>query len=96
MFQWESRTPEHAMSQAKPFRLETKALAEQIFVDLVGRSVSFAEGTVKMTASAENLAKLSFMLAEKFLTVQDTLNADNLPKDPNFKLSGDDIATWMK
>ncbi len=84
------------MSQAKPFRLETKALAERIFVDLVGRSVSLPEGSVKMAASAENLAKLSFMLAESFLAVQDALNADNLPKDPNFKLSGNDIASWMK
>ena len=84
------------MAQAKPFRLETKALAERIFVDLVGRTLSFADGSVKMTASAENLARLSFMLAETFLTVQDALNADNLPKDPNFKLSGNDIASWMK
>jgi hypothetical protein len=84
------------MSQAKPFRLETKALAERIFVDLVGRTTSFAEGSVKMTVNAENLAKLSFMLAEAFLTMQDALNADNLPKDPNFKLSGNDIASWMK
>jgi hypothetical protein len=91
-----SHTPEQAMSQAKPFRLETKALAERIFVDLVGRSVSLADGSMKMTANVENLAKLSFMLAETFLAVQDTLNAGNLPKDPNFKLSGDDIASWMK
>ena len=84
------------MSQPKPFRLETKALAERIFVDLVGRTVSFPEGAPKMAASADNLAKVSFMLAEAFLTVQDALNADNLPKDPNFKLSGNDIASWMK
>jgi hypothetical protein len=84
------------MSQAKPFRLETKDLAERIYVDLVGRSVLLGDGSVKMTASAENLARLSFMLAETFLTVQDALNADNLPKDPNFKLSGNDIASWMK
>lgn len=84
------------MSQAKPFRLETKDLAERIYTDLVGRSVLLGDGSVKMTASAENLARLSFMLAETFLTVQDALNADNLPKDPNFKLSGNDIASWMK
>ena len=84
------------MSQAKPFRLETKDLAERIYVDLVGRSVLLGDGSVKMTSSAENLARLSFMLAETFLTVQDALNADNLPKDPNFKLSGNDIASWMK
>jgi hypothetical protein len=85
--------PEHAMA-AKPFRLETKALAEQLFVDIMGRNVVLTEGSVKMTVSADNIAKLSFMLAESFLRVQDDLNAENLPKDPTFKLGVEDIAGW--
>jgi len=84
------------MSQAKPFRIETKALAERIFVDLMGRNVVLAEGSVKMTVSADNVARLSFMLAESFLTIQDGLNAENLPKDPTFKLGVEDIASWTK
>jgi hypothetical protein len=80
----------------KPFRLETKDLAEKLFVDLMGRNVVFADNAVKTAVSAENLAKLSFVLAETFLRVQDDLNADNLPKDPTFKLGADDIAGWMK
>ena len=81
---------------AHPFRLATKDLAEKLYVDLIGRNVVIAEGSVKLAASAENVAKLSFMLAEAFLTVQDALNAENLPKDPNFKLGVEDIAGWMK
>lgn len=84
------------MSQPKPFRLETKDLAERIYVDLMSRNVTLTGGSVKMTVSAENVAKLSFMLAQVFLTVQDHLNAENLPKDPNFKLDVDAIASWMK
>lgn len=80
----------------KPFRLETKALAERLFVDLMGRNVAFADNTVKTAVSAENVAKLSFILAETFLRVQDDLNAENLPKDPTFKLGSEDIAGWMK
>jgi hypothetical protein len=80
----------------KRFRLETKDLAERIYVDLTVRNVTLAEGSAKTTVSPENLARLSFMLAETFLTVQDGLNAENLPKDPTFKLSTDDIAGWMK
>lgn len=80
----------------KPFRLETKALAERLYVDLMGRNVAFTENAVKTTVSAENVAKLSFILAETFLRVQDDLNAENLPKDPTFKLGADDIAGWMK
>ena len=45
--------------------------------------------------SADNIAKLSFMLAEAFLRVQDDLNAENLPKDPTFKLGIEDIAGWI-
>ena len=78
------------------FRLETKDLAEKLYVELMGRNVAFAENAVKTTVSAENVAKLSFMLAETFLRMQDALNADNMPKDPTFKLGSDDIAGWMK
>lgn len=78
------------------FRLETKDLAEKLYVELMGRNIAFAENSVKTTVSAENVAKLSFILAETFLRMQDDLNADNLPKDPTFKLGADDIAGWMK
>ncbi len=80
----------------KPFRLETKDLAEKLFVEFMSRNVQFAENSVKTTVSAENVAKLSFILAETFLRMQDSLNAENLPKDPTFKLGADDIAGWMK
>lgn len=79
-----------------PFRLETKDLAEKLFVELMSRNIAFSENAVKTTVSAENVAKLSFVLAETFLRVQDALNAENLPKDPTFKLGADDIAGWMK
>ena len=81
---------------AAKFRLETKDLAEKLYVELMGRNVTLAEGGVKTTVNAENLAKLSFMLAGAFLKVQDDLNAENLPKDPTFKLGASDIAEWIK
>jgi hypothetical protein len=84
------------MSPVKPFRMETKDLAERIYVDLMGRNVILAEHSVKMTMAAENVAKLSFKLAEAFLGVQDHLNAENLPKDSGFKLGVEDIADWTK
>lgn len=80
----------------KAFRLETKELAERLYVELMGRNVTLAEGAVKTTVSAENLARLSFMMAGIFLEVQDELNAENLPKDPTFKLQTSDIAEWLK
>jgi hypothetical protein len=80
----------------KPFRLETKDLAEKLYVELMSRNIVFADNAVKTAVSSENVAKLCFILAETFLHVQDDLNADNLPKDPTFKLGADDIAGWMK
>ena len=80
----------------KKFRLETKALAEQIYVELMSRNVAFDGGAAKATVNPEGVAKLAFALAEVFLGVQDELNAENMPKDPTFKLSADDIASWMK
>jgi hypothetical protein len=70
--------------------------ATRIYVDLVGRNIVFAEGSPKMPVGAENIAKLSFKLADVFLAVQDELNAANLPKNPTYKLGADDIAEWMK
>ena len=78
------------------FRLETKDLAEKLFVDLMARNIVFADNSVKTAVSSENVAKLCFILAETFLHVQDDLNADNMPKDPTFKLGAEDIAGWMK
>jgi hypothetical protein len=81
---------------SRPFRLETKDLAEKIYVELMGRNVTLVEGSVKTTVSAENLAKVAFMMAGVFLGVQDDLNAENMPKDPTFKLGASDIADWIK
>jgi hypothetical protein len=71
-------------------------LAASIYVDLCGQSVSITDNAVKMTASPENLAKLSFKLATAFTKVSDEVNAENMPKNPNFKLQDANIAEWSK
>jgi hypothetical protein len=78
------------------FKQSVRDLAASIYVGLVGQSVAVADNSVKMTASAENLAKLSFKLAQAFQGVEDELNASNLPKNPGFKLETSDIAEWDK
>jgi len=78
------------------FRAETREVAMQIFVDLVGRNLVVSEGAVKMAVSAENLAKLSYKLAHAFLSVHEELNASNMPTNPTYKLEADDIASWTK
>jgi hypothetical protein len=70
-------------------------LAERIYIDLVARNATVADGGVKMAVSAENLAKLSFKLAEAFLAVEAALQASAAPVT-NYKLGADDVASWMK
>ena len=78
------------------FRPETKDLAFRVYTDLIGRNILVSDKGVQMPVSAENLAMLSFKLAETFLRVYDGLNESNMPKNPTFKLGVDDIAGWMK
>jgi hypothetical protein len=80
----------------KLFKMELREVASRIYVELVLRSTSVSDTGVKITASPETLAKLSFKLAQAFETVLEDLNAENLPKNPDFKLGAEDIAGWMK
>lgn len=83
------------MSEVK-FDPATKDLAFRIYSDLVGRTIVIGEKGVQMPVAADNLAKLSFKLAEAFIGVYTELNEANMPKNPTFKLGVDDIAGWMK
>jgi hypothetical protein len=83
------------MSEQLQFKaVEAREVALPIFVELVARNVVIADNNVKMGASPENLAKLSFKLAAVFMQVQDELNEANMPKNPTYKLDSGDIATW--
>ena len=82
--------------EEKVFKIGLREVAAQIYVDLVVRAVAVSETGVKMSADPANLAKLSFKLAQAFETVQDDLNEENMPRNPDFKLGADDIAAWLK
>lgn len=80
----------------KLFKMELREVASRIYVELVLRATDVSGTGLKLTASPDNLAKLSFKLAQAFETVQEDLNAENMPKNPDFKLGNDDIAAWVK
>lgn len=85
-----------AAEKSTAYKPHVRELASRIYVDLVTGAVSVSENSVKMATSAENLAQVSFQLAEAFQTVEDQLNAANLPKNTGFKLDVADIAQWTK
>ena len=70
-------------------------LAARIYVQLVSSNTRLEEGSVKLAASAANMATLSIKLAEAFLQAEAQAAAANEPvKD--YKLGADDIASWGK
>jgi len=78
------------------YKPKVRDLAASIYAGLVERAVAITPNGVSMGTSAENLAKLSFKLADAFQAVEDALNAEHLPKNPGFKLGVEDIASWSK
>lgn len=73
----------------------THDLATRIYVELVARHTEVLQGSVKMPASAENLAVLSLKLAEAFLKAEADAIAAKAPAT-TYELAGSDIAEWTK
>ncbi|HYC37842.1 MAG TPA: hypothetical protein VEC19_15545 [Usitatibacter sp.] len=74
---------------------EVRELASKIYVELVARGADITESSVKMAASPENLAKLSFRFAEVFYGTELELDAARKPKT-KFTLDASNIAEWSK
>ena len=83
------------MTEAK-FDPRVRDLAEKIYRDLVSNAVAVTQSSVAITTDPTNLATISFKLAAAFHAVEDKLNADNLPKNQDFKVGVDDIAAWNR
>lgn len=70
-------------------------VAVRIYVELVARHTEIAQGSVKMSASAANLAKLSLQLADEFVKARQEAVAAKAPVT-SYKLDATDIAQWSK
>ena len=70
-------------------------LAMRIYVELVSRNTEITQGSVKMVASAENLATLSLRLSEAFYKTE---SEAILAKEPvkNYAPGSEDFAKWTK
>jgi hypothetical protein len=73
-----------------------RELAEKIYRDLVTHAVQATDGSVGPGTDPVKLAHVSFKLAAAFRRVEEELNAANLPKNQDFKINVDDIASWNK
>lgn len=71
------------------------AIAVQIYVELVARNTEITADSVKLNASAANIAALSLKLADAFLKAEEEAALAVAPKKAT-GVQGDDIARWMK
>ena len=70
-------------------------IAVRIYVELIARNTEITQDSVKLGASATNLATLSLRLSEAFLKAEAEGIAAQAPVT-NYKLQADDIAKWTK
>jgi len=70
-------------------------IAMRIYVELVARNTEITQDSVKLAASATNMASLSLKLSDAFLIAEAEAI---LAKEPvkGHTLQGDDIAKWSK
>jgi len=70
-------------------------IAVRIYVELVSRNTEISQESVKLTASAANIATLSLRLSEAFLQAEAEAIAAKAPVT-KFTVKGEDIAAWSK
>jgi hypothetical protein len=69
-------------------------LAEKIFIELMCRNVIVTEGAAQIKSNPENLAKISFKLADVFQRVTIEIKGSNAPKNQAFEVQDVDLANW--
>jgi len=78
-------------------KMEAQAhdIAVRIYVELVARNTEIHQDSVKLTASAANMAMLSLRLSDAFMQAEAEALVQKEPKKAH-ALQGEDIASWMK
>lgn len=75
---------------------QDRELAGRIYADLLRGAVVISSTGVQVTADPKSIAKVCFKLAVMFREVENELNAENLPKNQDFKVDIADLAAWTK
>ena len=71
-------------------------LAIRIYIELIGQTVVVTESAAQIKCNPDNLAKISFKLAEAFLRADAANNAASMPKNQAFEIEGTDLSSWNK
>ena len=81
----------HAKEPAKDPVTE---LAAKIYMELICRNVVVTESAAQIKSNPENLAKISFKLAEAFERVTVQLKGSSAPKNEAFDVQDVDLSSW--
>jgi hypothetical protein len=71
-----------------------RELASDIFVELACRNVVVTETAAQVKANPENLARISFKLAEAFQRMAAELKAPSAPKNQSFDMKAASLPGW--
>ena len=82
--------------EVKDTKDQLRELATKIYVNLVDHAVTVKEGSAQITTNPENLAKISFKLADAFHHADLEHDSANKPKGPAFDMLSADISGWTK
>lgn len=66
-------------------------LAASIYIELVCRNVVVTETAAQIKSNPENLARISFKLAEAFLQVDTALKESSMPKNQDFDMKAAEL-----
>jgi hypothetical protein len=79
-----------------PVRDPVRELAAKIYVELVCRNVVVTDNAAQIKTNPENLAKISFKLAQVFQRVDVDVKGATAPKNEKFDVQDADLASWDK
>ena len=69
-------------------------LAARIYIELICRNVVATEGAAQIKSNPENLARISFKLAEVFQRVTGEVKSSSAPKNQEFEVQSADLTNW--
>jgi hypothetical protein len=78
----------------EPARDGLTDLAAKIYMELICRNVVVTESAAQIKSNPENLARISFKLAEAFQRIEADVKGTGAPKNQNFDVNDVDLSNW--
>ncbi len=72
----------------------TRDLAASIYTELVCRNIVVTDSAAQVKSNPENLARISFKLAETFQRIDVELKAPSMPKNQEFDMKAASLPGW--